>query len=125
MQGMNRVTLVGALGSDPELKQTQGGQAILKFRLATSESFVDKSGQKHQRTEWHSCTLFGSRAEGLSRYLSKGTKLWLEGKLQIRSWDDPQGGSKRYATDVVCHQVGLLGGGDRQQAPVEEDNIPF
>lgn len=126
MDGMNKVTLVGALGNDPELKYTQAGQAVLKLRLATSESYVDRQGDKQQRTEWHNCVVWAKRAEGLNKILAKGSKLWVEGKLQTRSWDDKNGGGKRYATEVVAQNVGLLGSpeGNRPRAASNDDD-PF
>jgi single-strand DNA-binding protein len=110
MNGLNRVTLVGALGQDPELKFTQGGQAILKFRMATTESYADKEGKRQERTEWHSVVMWGKRAESLNKLLFKGRTVWVEGRLQTRNWDD-KNGEKRYATEVVATDVGLLGKG--------------
>ena len=109
-EGLNRAILVGNLGADPELKYTQGGQAVLKLRVATTESFVNKSGERQERTDWHTVVVWGKRGEALNKFLSKGRTVWIEGRIQTRSWEDKDGG-KRYATDIVANQVGLVGGG--------------
>ncbi|MDD9946868.1 MAG: single-stranded DNA-binding protein, partial [Myxococcales bacterium] len=108
-EGLNRVTLIGNLGQDPELRYTQGGQPILNMRLATTESFVNRDRERQERTEWHTVVLWGKRGEALSRFLSKGSKICVEGRLQTRSWEGKDGG-KRYATEVVATNVLLLGG---------------
>ena len=108
--GLNRVTLIGNLGADPELKYTQGGQALLKMSLATTETYVDKSGERKEKTEWHRITMWGKRAEALNKFLGKGHTLCAEGRIQYRSWED-QEGNKRYSTDIVANNIVLLGGG--------------
>jgi single-strand DNA-binding protein len=108
-EGLNRAILVGNLGADPELKFTQGGQAVLKLRIATTESFMNKSGERQERTDWHTVVVWGKRGEALNKILSKGRTVWIEGRIQTRSWEDKDGG-KRYATDIVANQVGLVGG---------------
>ena len=108
--GLNRVTLIGNLGQDPELRHTQGGQAILNMRIATSESWYDKeSNERKERVEWHTCILWGKRGEALSKFLTKGSKLCVEGRLQTRQWED-KSGNKRYTTEIVANNVILLGG---------------
>ena len=109
-EGLNRAILVGNLGADPELKYTQGGQAVLKLRIATTESFMNKGGERQERTDWHTVVVWGKRGEALNKILSKGRTVWIEGRIQTRSWEDKDGG-KRYATDIVANQVGLVGGG--------------
>jgi len=109
-EGLNRAILVGNLGMDPELKFTQGGQAVLRIRLATTESFVNRTGERQERTDWHTVTVWGKRAEALNKILSKGRTIWVEGRIQTRSWEDKDGG-KRYATDIVANNIGLVGGG--------------
>jgi single-strand DNA-binding protein len=109
-EGLNRAILVGNLGADPELKYTQGGQAVLKLRVATTESYVNKAGERQERTDWHTVVVWGKRGEALNKFLSKGRTVWIEGRIQTRSWEDKDGG-KRYATDIVANQVGLVGGG--------------
>jgi single-strand DNA-binding protein len=106
--GLNRVMLFGNLGADPELKVTAGGQSILKMRLACSESYLDRNKQRQQRTEWVSVVLWGKRAEALSRFLSKGSKLFIEGALRTSSWED-RDGNKRYKTEV--HASNVIPGG--------------
>jgi single-strand DNA-binding protein len=107
--GLNRVMLIGNLGQDPELRYTQGGQAVLNLRLATNESYVNKDGERQDRTEWHSVIIWGKRGEGLNKVLSKGKQIFVEGRLQTRSWEAKEGG-KRYTTEVVATEVVLLGG---------------
>ena len=107
-EGLNRVLLIGNLGRDPELRFTQSGQAVLSLRLATNESFQNKDGVRQERTEWHSVTVWGKRGEGLNKVISKGSQMYVEGRLQTRSWDDKQG-QKRYSTEVVATNIILLG----------------
>lgn len=114
--GLNRVMLIGNLGQDPELRYTQGGQAVLNLRIATNESYVNKDGERQDRTEWHSVIIWGKRGEGLNKVLSKGKQIFVEGRLQTRSWEDKQGG-KRYTTEVVATEIVLLGGGTRGDRP--------
>lgn len=108
--GLNRATLLGNLGADPELKFTQGGQAVLKLRLATASSWLDKGGERKERTDWHTVIFWGKRAEGLNKILSKGSRVYVEGSIQTRSWEDKDGG-KRYATEIVGSNAVLCGGG--------------
>jgi len=108
--GLNRVMLLGNLGADPELKMTSGGQAVLKMRLATTESYLDRNKQRQEKTEWHSVVLWGKRAEALSKFLTKGTRLFIEGGLRTSSYDD-RDGNKRYKTEVVATNVILSGRG--------------
>lgn len=101
MAGINKVILVGNLGSKPELKYTSDGRAIANLSIATSESWTDKNtGQKVDKTEWHRVCLFGKLAEIAGQYLDKGSKVYVEGKLQTRKWQD-QSGVDRYTTEVV------------------------
>lgn len=111
-EGLNKAILVGNLGMDPELKFTQGGQAVLRLRLATTESFVNKGGERQERTDWHTVVVWGKRAEALNKILSKGRSIWVEGRIQTRSWEDKDGG-KRYATEINANNIGLVGGGGR------------
>ena len=110
-EGLNRAILVGNLGMDPELKFTQGGQAVLRIRLATTESYLSKTGERQERTEWHTVTVWGKRAEALNKILSKGRTIWVEGRIQTRSWEDAKDGSKRYATEINANNIGLVGSG--------------
>ena len=129
--GLNRVTLIGNLGQDPEVRFTQGGQAILNMRIATSESWLDRDGERKERTEWHTVIMWGKRGEALGKFLTKGTKLCAEGRLQTRSWED-KSGNKRYTTEVVATNVILLssrgsgggGGYDDGPPPPKDDYAP-
>ena len=101
MAGINKVILVGNLGAKPEVKYASNGNAISNLSVATSESWTDKStGQKQEKTEWHRVSLFGKLAEIAGQYLDKGSKVYVEGKLQTRKWQD-QSGQDRYTTEVV------------------------
>ena len=111
--GMNKVILIGNLGADPELKYTQGNQAVLKLRLATTESYMTKTGERRSRTEWHTVVIWGKRAEALNKILSKGRTICVEGRIQYRQWED-QNGNKRNATDINATEILLLGGGQRR-----------
>lgn len=121
--GLNKVMLIGNLGADPELKVTSGGQAILKLRIATAESYVDKqTNERKERTEWHSVTLWGKRAEGLARILKKGSRIFVEGSLRTSSYD--KDGEKRYRTEINAVNVILAGGGDRQGPTPQGEGRP-
>ena len=107
--GVNKVILIGNLGADPELRYTPSGQPVANFRIATSESWVDKQGQKQERTEWHRIVAWGKLAELCGEYLAKGRQVFIEGKLQTRQWDD-RDGNKRYTTEVQAREITFLGG---------------
>ncbi len=107
---VNKVILIGHLGANPEVKYLPSGQAVAELRLATNENFTDKQGQKQERTEWHRVVVWGKTAENCAQYLAKGRQIYLEGRLQTRTWDDKEG-NKRYTTEVVAQQVVFLGGG--------------
>ena len=109
MAGVNKVILVGNLGADPEMRYTPGGMAVANFKLATSENFKDKEGNKQTKTEWHKVVAFGKLAEICGEYLSKGKQVYIEGKIQTRSWDDKDG-NKKYTTEIVVNIMQMLGG---------------
>lgn len=106
-EGLNKVMLLGNLGADPELRVTAGGQAVLKLRLATTESYLDRNNTRQERTEWHSVTLWGKRGEALAKFLTKGDRIFVEGALRTSSYE--KDGDKRYRTEVVASNV-ILGG---------------
>ncbi len=108
-EGLNKVLLIGNLGLDPELKYTQGGQAVLRMRLATTERYGNKAGERQERTEWHTVIVWGNRAEALNKILHKGKTIYVEGRLQTRQWEDKDGG-KRSTTEIVANQILLFGG---------------
>ena len=109
---VNKVILVGNLGDDPEVKHTPSGVQVANFSLATSEAWTDKDGERQERAEWHRLVCWRKLAEIAGQYLNKGNKIYIEGKLQTRSWED-QSGQKRYTTEVVVDNLEMLGG-DRQ-----------
>jgi single-strand DNA-binding protein len=110
MGSVNKVILIGNLGADPELKYTPSNRPVCNLSLATNEVFKDKGGQRQERTEWHRVTVWGDSAENCSKYLAKGRTVYIEGRLQTRSWDDKEG-KKRYSTEVVADRVVFLGAG--------------
>ncbi len=107
-EGLNKVFLLGNLGADPELRYTQGGQAVLNLRMACTESYLDKDKVRQERTEWVNVTIWGKRGEALGKFLSKGSPLMVEGRMQTSSYDDREG-VKRYKTEVVAINVCLVG----------------
>ena len=115
-EGLNRVILIGNLGTDPELKYTQNGQAVLRLRLATSESYVNRAGERQQRTDWHTVIVWGKRGEALNNILSKGRSICAEGRIQYRQWEDKEG-NKRNTTEIVATNIVLLGGRRDSGAP--------
>ena len=141
MAGINKAILVGRLGKDPEIRYTPSGTAIANFTMATSENYKDKDGQKQERTEWHRIVAFGKLAEICGEYLAKGKQVYIEGRIQTRSWDDKDG-NKKYMTEIVANTMQMLGkpedasavGGGQtvigesaaspEPSPVDED-VPF
>ena len=144
-RGVNKVILIGNLGGDPEVRYTPDGVAVANFSLATTESWKDRNGERQERTEWHRLVLWRQLAEIAKSYLRKGSKLYVEGKLQTRSWDD-QSGQKRYTTEVVVNEMemldsreggggGNMGGGSSDPGPsqpppynpqgADDDDLPF
>jgi single-strand DNA-binding protein len=109
-KSVNKVILIGNLGKDPEVKYTPQGTAVAKITLATNERFKDKSGAWQDRTEWHNVVLWQRLAEIAGEYLKKGGKVYIEGRLQTRSWDDKQSNQKKYMTEVVANDLVLLSG---------------
>lgn len=119
-RGVNKVILVGNLGNDPEQKSMPNGNAVTNITVATSESWKDKqTGQQQERTEWHRVVFFNRLAEIAGQYLSKGSKVYLEGSLRTRKWQD-QGGNDRYTTEIVANEMQMLDSRESGQAPRQE-----
>jgi len=113
MAGVNKVILVGHLGNDPEIRYTTGGTPVGNFRLATTERWTNKNGERGERTEWHRIVVWGKLAEICAEYLVKGKQVYIEGRLQTRQWEDKEG-TKRFTTEVTANNMVMLGrAGDR------------
>ena len=108
MLGINKVIIVGRLGQTPELKSVGNGNSVARLSVATSETWMGKDGQKQEKTEWHRVVVWGKQAENCAKHLSKGRQVYVEGKLQTRSWEDPNG-AKKYSTEIVANTVQFLG----------------
>jgi single-strand DNA-binding protein len=108
-RSVNKVILIGNLGGDPELRHTPGNVPVVNFTVATNESWVNKDGAREERTEWHRVVAWRKLAEICSEYLHKGTQVYIEGRLQTRSWED-QSGQKKYMTEIVADEMVILGG---------------
>jgi single-strand DNA-binding protein len=106
-RGVNKVTLIGNLGDEPELRHTGDGTAVCNMSLATNESYTDSDGNEVQNTEWHDVVAWGRLGEVCNEYLSKGSQVYFEGKLQTRSWDDDDGNT-RYSTEVKAQEMMFL-----------------
>ena len=146
-RGVNKVILVGNLGQKPEIRYTQTDSAVANISLATSESWKDKeTGEQREKTEWHRIVYFGKLAEIAEQYLDKGSKVYVEGKLQTRKWQDKETGADRYTTEIVGNELTMLdsknssgmnemnesqnfernkGQSDKAQEDFNEDDIPF
>jgi len=139
---VNKVILIGNLGQDPELRYTPGGTAVADLRIATNRRYKTRDGDWQEETEWHSVVVWSKQAENCKEYLAKGRTVYIEGRLQTRSWDDQKSGQKRYKTEVVADTVQFLGGkggggggydssppprGDNEAPPdnMGDDDIPF
>lgn len=109
---VNKVILIVNLGKDPEVRSTPGGQPVASFSIATSRRWRDKNNQKQEQTEWHNIVVWGKLAEVVGKYLVKGKQVYIEGRLQTRSWDDRNTGEKKFRTEVVCENLQMLGKGD-------------
>ena len=115
MMGINKVILVGNLGGDPEIKKTASDQSITLFNLATSKTWVNREGQRQESTDWHRIVVWGKLAETCATYLNKGRQVYIEGRIQTRSWEDEKG-QKRYTTEVIANQVLFLGSAQQNAA---------
>jgi single-strand DNA-binding protein len=136
MAGINKVILVGRLGGDPEIRYTNTGTAVANFSMATSTNWTNKDGEREEKTEWHRIVAFGRLGEICGEYLNKGKQVYVEGRLQTRSWEDKDG-NRRKTTEIIAQQLQMLGApsGERPPAeeeavtegeePIPEDDIPF
>jgi len=130
MSSVNKVILLGNIGKDPEVRETKSGK-VVNLVLATSERYTDKSGQKQENTEWHNLVVFGKLADVVTKYVKKGDKLYVEGSITTRKWEDKEGNT-RYNTDIKVRDLTMLGGGEKKatkQVAVavgeDEDDLPF
>jgi single-strand DNA-binding protein len=122
-RGVNKVILIGNLGQDLEVRYTPGGKAVANITVATSETWKDQQGQLQERTEWHRCTMYARLAEIAGEYLKKGSKVYLEGRLQTREWQDQQG-VKRYTTEIIVGEMQMLDGRPAGGRPPAQANSP-
>jgi single-strand DNA-binding protein len=111
-KSVNKVILLGNVGKDPEIRSTGGGTLVANFTLATGDRQKDPQGNWQERTEWHNLVAFTRLAEIVRDYVKKGSKLYVEGKIQTRSWDDKESGAKRYRTEIIVNDISLLSGRD-------------
>ena len=116
MSSVNKVILIGNLGADPEVRYTQGGEPVCELRIATSEQWTDKQGQKQERTEWHSISVWGKTAELCAQYLAKGRSVYVEGSLRTREYTDKEGVNRK-VWEVKAEKVTFLGGGGERTVP--------
>jgi len=135
MASVNKAIVLGNLGRDPELRHTAAGKAVCTLRIATNEVWSDQSGERQERTEWHSVVVWGRQAENCNQYLKKGRTVYVEGRLQTRKWQDKDG-NERYTTEIVADRVQFIGGGAggggsfesgdvMPPPPGGDDDIPF
>lgn len=119
-KGVNKVILLGNVGKDPEVRATQGGTVVASFSLATADR-VKVNGNWQDSTEWHNLVAFGRTAEIVRDYIRKGSQLYVEGKIQTRSWDDRESGEKKYRTEIIVNELSMLGGGKRDGGQKHSD----
>ena len=136
-KSLNKVMLIGNLGKDPELRYTSSGVAVATFSLATNESWKDQDGNTQERTEWHNIVTWRKLAEICGEWLKKGKKVYIEGRIQTRSYDDKNTGTKKYMTEIVADSMIMLdsrgavdnGSGQASEAPPvsgkPEEDLPF
>ena len=131
MASINKVILIGNLGADPEIRYTSSGTAVANFRIATNDRWTNKNGEKEERTEWHRIVAFGRLGEICGEYLSKGKPVYIEGRLQTRTWED-RDGNQRTTTEIIATTMQMLGGGGGGQSQntqdpssLDGDDIPF
>jgi len=129
MSSVNKVILLGNIGKDPEARETKAGK-VVNLVMATSERYTDKSGQKQENTEWHNLVVFGKLADVVTKYVKKGDKIYVEGSITTRKWEDKEGNT-RYNTEIKVRDLTMLGGGEKKAQPVaaeigdDDDQLPF
>lgn len=123
MAYLNQVQLIGAVGNDPEVRTLQGGAKVASFRLATTERFKDRDGNRQEQTEWHNITVWNGKADFVEKYVKKGNNLFISGKLSTRQWTD-QSGNKRYSTEVVAENIQMLDRKPKENKPVIDEDLP-
>ena len=119
---VNKTILVGNLGKDPEVRESNAGNPITSFSVATSRKWNDRDNNKQEETEWHNVVCFGKSAEIAGQYLTKGRQVYVEGRLKTSSWDDKETGAKKYKTEIICERFQMLG--KRDDAPQQGDGDP-
>ena len=136
MRGVNKAIIIGSVGKDPEVRATASGDCIVNLSVATSESWKDKQGNKQESTEWHRVSAFGKLAEIIRDYVVKGSKVYIEGKIKTRKWQDKEG-KDQYTTEIVANELQMLDSRGQapqqaaqapqqpQEAPSFNDDIPF
>jgi single-strand DNA-binding protein len=126
MKSLNKVQLIGNVGKEPEIKYLPNGTAMASLSIATTDSFKNKSGEWEESTEWHKVVLFGTLAQNAEKYLKKGSKVYIEGKLKTRSWDDKDG-KKHYMTEILGNEILFLDGKAEKKVEKkqEDDDAPF
>lgn len=118
---VNKVILIGRLGSNPDVRYTPSGAAVANFNIATNEFWNDKNGQKQERTEWHRIVVWGKQAQLCGEYLTKGRQIYIDGRLQTRQWQDKDG-QNRYTTEVIANTVQFLGSAGERTSPQVDSN---
>ena len=131
---LNKTMLIGNLGADVEIRYTKNQVAVANFRVATTERWKDSEGKQQEATEWHRVVAFGRLAEICGEYLAKGSRVYIEGRLQTRKWEDSDGNT-RFTTEIVAREMKMLGGGDKKDGvpalpedglePPMSDDVPF
>ena len=132
-KSVNKAIILGRIGKDPTVRNA-GNSTVAQFSVATESSYKDKSGEWQKNTDWHECVAWGKLADVVQKYVSKGDQIYLEGRLQTRSWDDKETGQKRYKTEIIVSELCLLSGRkeEKQNSPatapdedIQDSDIPF
>jgi single-strand DNA-binding protein len=123
MASVNKVILIGNLGADPETRYLPSGDAVTNIRIATTDTWKDKAGEKQEHTEWHRVAFFGKTAEIAGEYLKKGSPVYVEGRIRTRKWQDKEG-QERFSTEIVADRMQLLGGRGGGAEPMSREREP-